>query len=608
MSSIKSAIKDYVLIHRREWIIRAIYFIIWIASFYTIFWLGWGQLDCAELGVGLGYILVLFLAVKVICSRLTASFREIWYHANRPELVSLIVNIFLSGAILYVSLLCWPGLGVPPWVAILDGVLTFLAISSLRVLWHIAQDSLRSVPTSRSVVFAGRRAFVELELHRMHIRPTGDKVTALLLEDEHTEGALLRRIPVLEGRALELRLRNGRASAVILLTPVSAGFRSEVEKICDSAHVPLELITSSHLPTELVASAGAELLGRPLKHIDFHTVKAPISGKRVMVTGGGGSIGSELVRQLARLDLAELVVVDRAENALFNIEQDLAALPHRFPIRAIILDVQDAAAVLRQFQLHQPEIIFHAAAYKHVPMMERHPAEAFINNVVGTRNVVDAAAACGAETFIFISTDKAVHPTNIMGTTKWLCEMYIKSQAGKSRTRFAAVRFGNVLGSSGSVLPTFIEQIRRSLPLTITHPDMTRFFMSIPEACHLVVQAAALATRGEIFVLDMGPPVKIVELAHRLIKHAGLRPGDDVPIVYTGIRPGEKLSEQLFYADEYANKTAVPGIWVTSSNSSPPAALLLTLQRIEQLARAGDGAEVMRLMNELVRESSHPPS
>jgi len=608
MSNLVSTIENYVMRHRRTWLIEAIYFSIWIASFYIIFWLSWRQLAYAQVGVAIGYILVLFLAVKVICGRLTASFREIWYHANRPELVSLLINIILSGAILYVSLLCWPGLGVPPWVAILDGLLTLLAISSLRVLWHIVQDSLRSVPASRSVVFAGRRAFVELELHRMHIRPTGDKVTALLLEDEHTEGALLRRIPVLESKALELLLRKGRATAVILLTPVSAWFRSEVEKICDSTSVPLELITSSHLPTELVESAGAELLGRPLKHIDFHTIKAPISGKRVMVTGGGGSIGSELVRQLARLDLAELVVVDRAENALFNIEQDLATLPHAFPIRAVILDIQDSAAVLRQLKLHQPEIIFHAAAYKHVPMMERHPAEAFINNVVGTRNLVDAAAACGAETFVFISTDKAVHPTNIMGTTKWLCEMYIKSQAGKSRTRFAAVRFGNVLGSSGSVLPTFIEQIRRSRPLTITHPDMTRFFMSIPEACHLVVQAAALATKGEIFVLDMGEPVKVVDLAHRLIKHAGLRPGDDVPIVYTGIRPGEKLSEQLFYADEYANKTAVPGIWVMSSASSPPSRLPLTLERIEQSARAGNGAEVVSLMAEIVRESSRPPS
>jgi FlaA1/EpsC-like NDP-sugar epimerase len=602
LSNLVPVVNEYVVGHRRTRSIVAIYFAIWIASFYAVLRFSLGPLYQSHRVVAIIYTLALFLSVKVVCALMTASFRELWYHASRQELAVLFCNIALTGGSLFLILLCWPGLGIPPWVAVFDSGLSLLALSSVRVLWHIAQDGLLISQPSRAVILAGRRAFVELELHRLHVRPTGDKVVALLLEDKHTEGALLRRIPVLERQALEPLLRQGIVVTVVLLTPVSPSFRADLEAVCQAHNLCLRLITSSHLSSEMVESAGAELLGRQLRHVDARAMKTAIQGKRVMVTGGGGSIGSELARQLASLDPAELVVVDRAENALFNIEHDLALHPRAFPIRTVILDIQDAAAVKRQFLIHRPQIVFHAAAYKHVPMMERHPSEAYLNNVGGTRILVDAADEYGVETFVFISTDKAVNPSGVMGTTKWLGEMYIKSKADKSRTRFAAVRFGNVLGSSGSVLPIFIEQIRRGRPITITHPEMTRYFMSIPEACNLVLQAAELAERGEIFVLDMGQPVKIVDLAHRLIKHAGLRSGDDVPIVYTGIRPGERLSEQLYHKEEQAIRTAVPGVWLLSSSSRPRATLLLMLEQIEQLARAGNDDQVVRLMAELVQD------
>ena len=311
----------------------------------------------------------------------------------------------------------------------------------------------------------------------------------------------------------------------------------------------------------------ADLLGRPAVNLDTPELQRFLANRRVLVTGAGGSIGSEICRQAMKFCPRRLVLLDRSEPALFAIEQELLGRWVGADVHACPADVTDAARIAAVFDAERPEVVFHAAAHKHVPLMERHPGEAVKNNVFGTQTLADAAVRFGVASFVLISTDKAVNPSSVMGATKRVAEMVLcggqwavgsgqkrkKFQSAASPptahcpppTAFSSVRFGNVLGSSGSVVPTFRRQIDAGGPLTVTHPDMQRFFMTIPEAAGLVMQAGAIGRGGEVFVLDMGEQVKILDLAHAMLRRRGLRPGEDVPIRFTGIRPGEKLAEEL---------------------------------------------------------------
>lgn len=302
-----------------------------------------------------------------------------------------------------------------------------------------------------------------------------------------------------------------------------------------------------------------DLLRREPIRTDLRTIAGYLSGEHVMITGGGGSIGSELARQIARLSPASLILVGKGENSVYEIEQELVQSAGMTPI-AVVADVRDAVAMERVFAEFRPTVVFHAAAHKHVPLMQRNPYEAIRNNILGTLNVGELAVRYGVKKFILISTDKAVKPSSVMGATKRVCEKIVAALANASETEFAAVRFGNVLGSRGSLIPMLKAQIKRGGPVRITHQEMTRFFMTIPEAVQLVVQAGALGSRGEVFVLDMGEPVRINELALDLVRMHGLRPGVDIGIQYTGMRPGEKLHEELVYDAEDLIPTIHPKI------------------------------------------------
>jgi len=297
-----------------------------------------------------------------------------------------------------------------------------------------------------------------------------------------------------------------------------------------------------------------DLLGRSPINLDTPEIQRFLANKRVMVTGAGGSIGSEICRQAIKFCPQRMLLVERAENNLFEIDRELR---HRWigaDIRPCLADICDARRVAQVFESEQPHVVFHCAAHKHVPMMEINPCEAIKNNVFGTKIVADAAAEFGAAAFVMVSTDKAVNPTSVMGATKRVAELYIQS-LNVDKTRFVAVRFGNVLGSSGSVVPIFQKQIEAGGPVTVTHPDMQRYFMTIPEASQLVMQAGAIGQGGEIFVLDMGQPVRIMDLAKEMIARNGLRVGDDIEIQITGVRPGEKLYEELSCDDEQIRPT-----------------------------------------------------
>jgi len=333
-----------------------------------------------------------------------------------------------------------------------------------------------------------------------------------------------------------------------------------------------------------------------------------LAGRRVMVTGAGGSIGSELARQIARFGPERLVLLERAEFALFDVDRELRGLWPGLDIAAVVGDVGDEARVRQVLERERCQVIFHAAAHKHVPMMETNPGEGVKNNVLGTERLGRAAGDAGVEAFVLISTDKAVRPTSVMGATKRMAELVGQRLDGLyPSTRFVAVRFGNVLGSAGSVIQIFREQISHGGPVTVTHPDMQRYFMTIPEAAQLVLQAATLGRGGEIFVLDMGAPVRIVELAEKLIRLSGFEPGRDVQIVFTGTRAGEKLFEEIELAGESMERTRHPKIFIGRFPPHPPESVDEAVRRLAALARYGDDKEVRDHLARLLPEASLYP-
>ena len=354
------------------------------------------------------------------------------------------------------------------------------------------------------------------------------------------------------------------------INKIDAISRRKILEICQETGVKTRVLPTTE---EVITKQGAmnslrdvqieDLLGRETVHLDNKNINSLIKNKTVLVTGGGGSIGSELCRQIIKYEPKRLVILDIYENNLYDIEMELRAEYPKLNLEAIVASVRDKARLNNVFETYKPEIVFHAAAHKHVPLMEKSPLEAIKNNVFGTYNVVNCADEYGVEKFVLISTDKAVNPTNIMGASKRVCEMIVQAKNKVSKTEYAAVRFGNVLGSNGSVIPLFKKQIERGGPVTVTHKEITRFFMTIPEAVQLILQAVTYAKGGEIFVLDMGEPVKIYDLAVSLIKLLGYEPNVDIPIEITGLRPGEKLYEEILMSEEGLTSTKHDKIFIT---------------------------------------------
>jgi FlaA1/EpsC-like NDP-sugar epimerase len=343
-----------------------------------------------------------------------------------------------------------------------------------------------------------------------------------------------------------------------------------------------------------------QLLRRQPVHIDATEVAASLTGAKVLVTGAGGSIGRELCRQIARFNPAKLILLGHGENSIFETDLDLGLSYPELIRQSVIADIRDEKRINWVIDKHRPDVIFHAAAHKHVPLMEASIGEAMANNVRGTRNLLAAAEQYGVERFVLISSDKAVNPSSVMGATKRLAELLVGASARRSGRSYIAVRFGNVLGSRGSVIPVFQQQIAGGGPVTVTHPDMYRYFMTIPEAVQLVLQAAVLGRGGEIFVLDMGQPVRILDLANDLIRLSGLEPGRDIEIRFTGLRPGEKLVEELFLEREAYQRTKHPRIFVATSEGAIEAAMLeqtvLELVNLTQQSQIYNGDEGMRVL------------
>ncbi|MDR1960789.1 MAG: polysaccharide biosynthesis protein [Gracilibacteraceae bacterium] len=426
-------------------------------------------------------------------------------------------------------------------------------------------------------------------------------------DDPQKSGLMLQGVPVLGTRLdIPALVRAHAADEIIIAIPSASGQElREIADICKKTPAALKILPGVYdiLSGKLTVSAIREveledLLGRAPVDLNVAEVAGYLNGQVVLVTGAGGSIGAELCRQILRFGPRRVILGGHGENSIFAIQQELISAP----VTAEIFDIRDEQKIRRVFAEYAPTVVFHAAAHKHVPLMEHNPEEALLNNVLGTRCLARAAHESRVRVFIMISTDKAVHPASVMGASKRIGEMIIQEMNTRSETKFAAVRFGNVLGSRGSVIPTFRRQIREGGPVTVTHPEMTRYFMTIPEACQLVIQAGAMAAGGEIFVLDMGQPVKIAFLAEELIRLSGFEPGEDIQIVYTGIRPGEKLYEELLTEEEGTAATKHRRIFVGRPNHIDREALNAFVAEVRARGSVMAEAEIVALIQTLLPE------
>jgi len=438
-------------------------------------------------------------------------------------------------------------------------------------------------------------------------------------DDRSKHGTVIYGVPVLGDRTLiPTAVKAHQAHEVIIAMPAAPGEEiQEIKRICDEDRIPVRIIpgTQAILTGQVSVRQAREiqiedLLRREPIHTDLNQVRRLLHGRRVLVTGAGGSIGSELCRQIAWCDPSSIVLLGHGENSLFRINRELREQYPDLSQRVFVGDIRDRARLEPLFREFQPEVVFHAAAHKHVTLMEDNPEEAVTNNVLGTRVLVELSEAHNVERFVLISTDKAVNPTSVMGATKRVAELLVKEAALRTGRCFVSVRFGNVLGSRGSVVLIFQEQIRRGGPVTVTHPEARRYFLTIPEAVQLVLQAVTLGQGGEVFILNMGKPVSILELARHMIELSGLRPDEDVPIAFTGLHPGEKISEELFLAGEDYQGTAHEKVFVVNSNDVSDHDLTGRLGKyLDALiasAAAGDALSVRALLRSLVPEY-HPP-
>lgn len=474
-------------------------------------------------------------------------------------------------------------------------------------------DSVRVAKKRTLIVGAGHAG--EIILREIARLPRSEyRVVALVDDDVAKHMTRIHGVPVV-GKIDDIAAivkRYGIEQILILLPSASGNMIRRVVNLSADTPAKIRVLPSvisllhpeRQLTTQLRDVDIADLLRREPAHIDMKEVSQYITGEHVMITGGGGSIGSELARQIAKLSPASLILLGKGENSIYEIEQELIHAHGFFPT-CIIADVKDEVEMRRIFEIYRPSVVFHAAAHKHVPLMQSNAYEAILNNVFGTLVTAELAVKYGVKKFILISSDKAVKPSSVMGATKRVCEFVATSLSRNSETEFAIVRFGNVLGSRGSLIPLIKSQIRRGGPVTVTHRDMTRFFMTIPEAVQLIVEAGAIGKNGEVFIFDMGEPVRIYDLVVDLIRLHGLEPGEDIPVEISGIRPGEKLHEELIYDKESLLPTQNPKIKVVTGHQSQDASWLKRdILTLVDMCKTGSCEQAKQFLMEIAWEKS----
>lgn len=614
------------LLHNRIWFVVIIQSLAIIAAFILSFQVRFDfsvPVDYRARGIELIPALV---AIKIAIFWYSGLLKGWWRYVSMPDLIRITKGNVL-GSFVFVAYVVFAYRleQIPRSVLVLDFVFCFLLTGGMRFVIRAIRENYfpilrRKLEASRPVLIVGAGEAGQIMAREIRSNPKlNAQVVGFIDDDPLKRRELFQGVKVLGTLAdLDSIVEKTDAEEIIIAIPSATG--EQVHSIvhsCKQVEVKFKILPgvgdliNGRVSIQQLRDVDLEdLLGREAISLDTDQIASYLKGKRVLVTGAGGSIGSELCRQIIRFSPAKLILFENAETPLFHIENELSKMHPEIRLVPIIGDVRNRARVVGIFDEQLPEVVFHAAAYKHVPMMECNPAEAVSNNVQGSRIVAENAHAFGVETFVMVSTDKAVRPTNVMGASKRAAELFVQSLAKESKTRFVTTRFGNVLGSNGSVIPTFREQIRKGGPVTVTDPEVTRFFMTIPEAAQLVLQAGHMGQGGEIYLFDMGEPVKIVNLAEEMIRLSGYRPHEDIEIVFTGLRPGEKLYEELLLTDEGTLPTHHEKICIANSATPDYEQMLSQVECLITAARDLDFPAVREGLQVIVPEytPTSPPS
>jgi FlaA1/EpsC-like NDP-sugar epimerase len=581
--------------------------------------------DLFEIQVELTVIILLFTTFKIFILRIGGIYRQMWTHAGIPELAKVgILGILITfGEVILINALTvlYPQYHriYPQSLAVIDGILSLFFVGGIRFSIRVTEHFSRKYEGFRSginVLIVGAGDAGVMITNEMRANPQlGLHPVGFVDDNEKKKGLQIRGVQVLGNRSdIPKIVKEYNVDQIIIAMPaVSGKVIREIDAICKTTNIRtriipgvFELLDDTVRINKIRDIAIDDLLRREPVKIDDDSIRSLMKGKRILVTGAGGSIGGELCRQVARYNPTQLVLLGHGENSIFSISNELARKHPDMHHPTIIADIRDKERLSNVFKRFKPELVFHAAAHKHVPLMELNPSEAVTNNIIGTHNIVDLSIEYDIERFLLISTDKAVNPTNVMGATKRVAELIVQEAAHRTNKPFVAVRFGNVLGSRGSVIPTFREQIDAGGPVTITHPDVKRYFMTIPEAVQLVLQAGTNGNSGDIYVLDMGEPVKIVDLAYDLIRLSGLEPIKDIDISFTGLRAGEKLFEELVLDDEHFERTTHEKIFVLKNGKhqteDTKKFLKESIDHLRRYAISGNAEEIRIALKRIVPE------
>ena len=563
--------------------------------------------------IGLGYIFV-FWIFKL--------YESLWRYASIDEFLCTVAANLLAGTTVY-FVMDFMGMHIRLNVNIIAMIFTMVFTIGIRISFRLWRRGLAFIPDikkdknkERALIVGGGSAGDMILREILNSKYSRFNPVAIVDDDKMKVGRSILGVKIIgtTDDVEKITKEKDIDSIIIAMPSVDNEVKARIIEKCKKTGCKLKIIpglyqilnSTTTMQDKIRDVEVEDLLGRESIKLDNEGIEDYINGKTVLVTGGGGSIGSELCRQIAKFSPKMLIILDIYENNAYDIQNELKNDYKDLNLKVLIGSVRDKRRIDGVFNLYRPNIVFHAAAHKHVPLMEESPSEAIKNNVFGTFNVAEAADRYKVKRFVLISTDKAVNPTNIMGATKRCCEMIVQAFNERSETEFVAVRFGNVLGSNGSVIPLFKKQIKNGGPVTVTHKDITRFFMLIPEAAQLVLQAGAYARGGEVFVLDMGKPVKIYDLAEDLIRLSGLEPGNDIAIKVTGLRPGEKLYEELLMSEEGLQTTGHEKIFVGKPTFKDMEGLVEDLTSLKFVIEKGDKQVITDKLKEIVPTFKDP--